>query len=58
MRPKKRYRNNKHIWNIGNYFTRYFLKRTCKKIKRLDPIKENIEENEGSYREYESNFHY
>jgi len=45
MKPKNRYRNNKHIWNIGNYFTRYFLKRTCKKIKRLDAVKKNIEEN-------------
>jgi len=45
MRAKKGYKRNKYIWNIGNYFTRYFLKRTCKKIKRLDAVKKNIEEN-------------
>lgn len=55
MKPKKRYRNDKYIWDVKNYFKRYFRKKTCRKIKRINVIEENIKEN-GGLMSYEFEF--
>ena len=31
MKAKCGYKKQKHLWNIGNYFKRYFEIKTCKR---------------------------
>jgi len=36
MKAKRGYKRDKYIWDIKNWYKRYFSKRTCRKIKRLN----------------------
>jgi len=35
MKAKKKYKHQKHTWNIKNWLKYYTIKRTCRKWKRV-----------------------